>query len=445
MDSVGKNLFGTAVFGTFFPVDPIFPSDPMRLDIGDNSILPITVNVFNKPTSTAERGAARAPGLGSAPFRLSSRSSTTTVTPDDKTIQKRVDLLTELGSDAVLDSAYLWLCKQRRRYPISADIWDLRYHWPREKAALQAELRAGCYRFAPLRRVRRPDGEEVDLWSSRDALVLKALSRVLAGVLPVSRGCFHVKGRGGARAALRQVMRDLPANRFVLHTDVQCYYASVDHFLLLEQLAVYVEDRAVLNLLWQYMHRTSERGGLFWEVGKGISLGCPLSPLMGAFFLRELDERLEGLGLCYVRYMDDIVVLSPTRWKLRQAVRVLNQTFAALGLEKHPGKTTLGRIDRGFDFLGFRLRPEGITVAPETLARFMARAARLYEREPGAVGDRSRLGGYVKRWRAWARAGGSCAQPSPVGSGAGHCEVAGTMLVSETGSISVLKPSGAAS
>lgn len=39
----------------------------------------------------------------------------------------------------------------------------------------------------------------------------------------------------------------------------------------------------------------------------------PLSPLIGAFFLNELDERMERLGLFYVRFMDDILVLAPTR------------------------------------------------------------------------------------------------------------------------------------
>lgn len=315
-----------------------------------------------------------------------------------------MDLLRQLGSDAVLDNAYAWLCHQRRHYPEDSDIWDLRFHWPQAKAVLSAELRAGRYRFAPLQRLLRAGGEERGLWSARDALVLKALSQVLARVLPVSRACTHVKGHGGALAALRRVAVCLPGQRFVLRTDVRSYYASVDHFLLLEQLAAYVKDRAVLNLLWQYLRRSLERGGVFREIEKGISPGCPLSPLMGALFLHGLDARLEGLGLFYVRYMDDIVVLAPTRWKLRRAVRVLNQSFAALGLEKHPGKTTLGRIERGFDFLGYHLRPAGFRIASTTLARFVARATQLYEQEPGA--NRSRLGLYVKRWCAWAGAFG---------------------------------------
>jgi RNA-directed DNA polymerase len=52
-----------------------------------------------------------------------------------------------------------------------------------------------------------------------------------------------------------------------------------------------------------------------------------LSLLIGAFFLRSLDETMAKHGLFYVRFMDDILVLAPTRWKLRRAVRTLNEVF----------------------------------------------------------------------------------------------------------------------
>jgi len=34
---------------------------------------------------------------------------------------------------------------------------------------------------------------------------------------------------------------------------------------------------------------------------------------------------------------------------------VLNQTFSALKLEKHPDKTSIGKTERGFDFFGYHL------------------------------------------------------------------------------------------
>ncbi len=119
-------------------------------------------------------------------------------------------LTDRLVSDAVLDRAYGWLCEQRRHWPDAADVWSFRRDWSAEKARLQAELRGGRFRFGLQERVAREGGEEIDLWSARDALVLKALALVLGDVLPISRRCVHVKGHGGAKAAVRQVRAAAP-------------------------------------------------------------------------------------------------------------------------------------------------------------------------------------------------------------------------------------------
>ena len=110
-------------------------------------------------------------------------------------------------------------------------------------------------------------------------------------------------------------------------------------------------------------------------------------------------------GLFYVRFMDDILVLSPTRWKLRKAVKAVNQVLGSLNLEKHPDKTFIGRIERGFDFLGYHFRPGRLSVTEKSIENFVARAIRLYEQEPGEPSGSSRFGVYVRRWVGWVQAG----------------------------------------
>ncbi len=66
---------------------------------------------------------------------------------------------------------------------------------------------------------------------------------------------------------------------------------------------------------------------------------------------------MERLGLFYVRFMDDVLVLAPSRWKLRRAVRAVNEILQTLRREKHPDKTFIGRIEKGFDFLGYHFGP----------------------------------------------------------------------------------------
>lgn len=308
----------------------------------------------------------------------------------------------DIITDEVLEQAYGWLCQRRKNYPPDADIWSFRHHWPHEKARLRVELVEERYGVSLLSRVTLKNREDIDLWSARDALVLKALSLVLTQRLPLSKHCTHIKGQGGGKGAVRKVIERLPEYRFVLKTDIRSYYASIDHQLLMDRLAALIKDRRVLNLIGQYLKRCAERGGLYWEYNRGIALGSPLSPIMGAFFLYELDARLEKLGLFFVRFMDDILVLAPTRWKLRKAVKVLNQVLACLHLAKHPDKTFIGQVEKGFDFLGYHFSPEGLAVARKTVDKFVERALRLYEQGPGEPRDSSRLGVYVQRWLRWA-------------------------------------------
>ncbi len=148
-----------------------------------------------------------------------------------------------------------------------------------------------------------------------------------------------------------------------------------------------------MDLLKGYLYRTIYYGGLYWDIKRGISLGCSLSPLMGALYLKELDDSMEKTGLFYARYMDDWVILAPKKWKLRSAIKMVNQILYRLRLEKHPDKTFIGRIEKGFDFLGYVFSPSGLGIAQKTLKNFAERITRLYEQ--GA--DHIRIGQYVPR------------------------------------------------
>jgi RNA-directed DNA polymerase len=46
------------------------------------------------------------------------------------------------------------------------------------------------------------------------------------------------------------------------------------------------------------------------------------------------------------------MALAPTRRNLRRAIKLVNRTLNELKVEKHPDKTFIGRIERGFGVLG---------------------------------------------------------------------------------------------
>jgi RNA-directed DNA polymerase len=80
--------------------------------------------------------------------------------------------------------------------------------------------------------------------------------------------------------------------------------------------------------------------------------------------------------------MDDILILAPTRWQLRGAVKMVNQ--AACGARS--GETS-GQDIYWQDRTRLRLpfSPAGLTLAKKTIANFIEKASRLYEQKRRAV------------------------------------------------------------
>ena len=228
-------------------------------------------------------------------------------------------IVKEYDLEACFYSAYEWLKRSRKHYPPSSDIWDFRRCWHERKESITKLFLAGSYRFDVQKRISLSTGETMALWSSPDALILKVLTLLIQKWLnpALSKTCYHLKGHGGLKRAVNEVLKNCPKYRFFCKTDVKSYYDSIDHYTLLMKLHTYIQDRKLICYIWQFLNRCVEWGGLYRDVKQGISRGSSLSPLLGAFYLLDLDKRLQGVNVKYFRYMDDVLILAPTRWRIR--------------------------------------------------------------------------------------------------------------------------------
>jgi len=308
------------------------------------------------------------------------------------------NLMSAVISTSALDAAFAAIYQKRKKDHANSDIWALSRNWAKIRQTLQAQLLAGTYLLSPISAYSTKKGR-LTRWSAQDAVVLKALSQIITPHVSqiVGLACCHLKDHGGLKGGVRQVKTNLKDYRYVLKSDVASFYDSMDHQIVLETVKESIKDKRIISLIHQYMNRVEVDHGEHRLIEVGIPKGCPLSPLMGALILKSLDASLSTDG-AYVRYMDDWVILTKTRNQLRGVVKKMHRVMKKLKFKLALDKTFIGKISKGFDFLGYRFNHQGLVgLAKTTIQNFNERIAKLYEQ--GA--DEVRILQYVRRWVGW--------------------------------------------
>ncbi len=220
-----------------------------------------------------------------------------------------------------------------------------------------------------------------------DRIIHRALYDVIAPIFEKrfihdSYACRRGKGTHAGIARLRQFLRKYSTPPYYLQTDIKSYFASIDHKTLLKIIRRKIADLDILALIRQILDSYHDRPGV------GIPLGNLTSQLFANVYLNELDYYVKHHLKCrhYLRYMDDIILLSETKAQLWDWKAAIEEFLARLRLRLHPRKQVVAPARCGIDFLGYVTYPDHVRVRNRNIHRVYERMQRIedgtYPRDP---------------------------------------------------------------
>ncbi len=141
--------------------------------------------------------------------------------------------------------------------------------------------------------------------------------------------------------------------RWIASCDIDNFFDTIDHSLLIKMLQEKIKDENILNLIQMWLKIGAFAGDRYYEGKEGIPQGGVISPLLSNVYLHPFDLEMKNRNAHYIRYADDFIILEKTK-----KIAVEHYLFAVDYLQTQL-KLTLNKknipvksLDDGFVFLG---------------------------------------------------------------------------------------------
>jgi RNA-directed DNA polymerase len=253
--------------------------------------------------------------------------------------------------------------------------------------ALMRDLKQGSFQPRPaLRRYIDKGGGKLrplGVPTVRDRVAQEVLRRLLS---PLFEREFHNNSHGfrpqrschTAIEGLLEIWRE--GFRHVLDADISGFFDNIPHPVIRRGLANVVADGNILNLVDKFLTAGVMEDGVVQSTTLGTPQGGVLSPLLANIALNFLDWHLDRLGLRFIRYADDFVVLCRTELQTKEAQTQIEMFLGTLGLTLSPAKTKVTTFMEGFSFLGFDITSWSIKMRAKSVENFKTRVRDLTTR-----------------------------------------------------------------
>lgn len=248
------------------------------------------------------------------------------------------------------------------------------------------------YKFTKYRQVLISKGEEkpprvISIPTIRDSLVLGILNEFLRkkyGESSISKRPQLIINDIIKAINEKDNFNDRKYDTFI-KIDIKSYYKSINHQILKNELMNKIDTIDIIDFIFLAINtetisipvRSKQNKKRNRIKENGIPEGLSISNSIANIYLKNIDEKyINEPDFKYFRYVDDILILCKHDERIN-IYENIKQDLLSLKLETNE-KEDSGSLSNGFDYLGYRISSDKITVRESSILRLEQNLEKLF-------------------------------------------------------------------